>query len=144
MRRPEIRESVRGLVSLEYLQNAKMADSRDLASGTEADPIINGYGDLLKHLARALLAASLFAIALFHATRADMMYTYTGNGFNGGGSPGTACPSVCLIDSTFSVSTALGDNFSGVATLSPFDFYISTAGSGAGQSLTWSRRATQQ
>jgi hypothetical protein len=62
MRRPETRESVRGLAFLEYLQNAKMADSKDFASGTVADPIINGYADLLKHLARALLAASLFAL----------------------------------------------------------------------------------
>lgn len=144
MRRPETRENVRGLVFLEYLQNAKMADSKDLASGTGADPIINGYADLLKHLARALLAASLFAVALVQVTHADTMCTYTGNDFNGVGSPGTACPPVRLIDSSFTVSTALGDNFSGIVTLSSFDFYISTAGSGAGQSLTWSRRATQQ
>jgi hypothetical protein len=101
----------------------------------------------LKCSAGALLTTALLVIAPIQTARADTVYTYTGNNFAGCG--GLSCPSDCPIPSagqaalggpsgfteidcsingSFTVSTSLGDNFSGRVTPSAFDFYIAPAG----------------
>jgi hypothetical protein len=70
---------------------------------------------------RVLLICSLFAILIATPTRADTIYTYTGNPFNEFRGA-AACPPLCSISGSFTVEQPLPSNFLLLAPLPPLSF----------------------
>jgi len=60
-------------------------------------------------------------------SRADVIYTYTGNAFNEFPVAGVGCPPVCNVSGSFTVAKPLAANLN-LATITPLSFSISSGG----------------